>query len=82
MFRVFSPSLNISFFKRIWTSNPFNLLYNFSYTCDLVIKNPSKVTNVQKLFIIRPATEVFSGQDLDFLNQHGSGSSTVSHLGR
>jgi len=24
---------------------------------------------------------VFSGQDLDFLNQHGSGSSTVSHLG-
>ncbi|XP_023340175.1 transforming acidic coiled-coil-containing protein 3 [Eurytemora carolleeae] len=30
----------------------------------------------------RPATEVFSGQDLDFLNQHGSGSSTVSHLAR
>ena len=24
---------------------------------------------------------MFSGQDLDFLNQHGSGSSTVSHLG-
>lgn len=30
----------------------------------------------------RPATEVFSGQDLDFLNTHGSDSSSVSHLAR
>jgi len=30
----------------------------------------------------RPATEVFSGQDLDFLNKHGSDSSSVSHLAR
>jgi len=33
----------------------------------------------------RPATEVFGkggGMDLDYLNQHGSGSSSVSHLAR
>lgn len=30
----------------------------------------------------RPATEVFSGQDFDYLNQHGSDSSTISHLAR
>ena len=36
-----------------------------------------------KLFYLhRPATEVFSGQDLDFLNKHGSDSSSVSHLGK
>ena len=30
----------------------------------------------------RPATEVFSGGDLDFLQQHGSTNSSVSHLAR
>merc|ERR1711972_1061266 len=30
----------------------------------------------------RPAHEVFSGGDLDFLQQHGSQSSSVSHLAR
>ena len=30
----------------------------------------------------RPATEVFSGGDLDFLQQHGTTSSSVSHLAR
>ena len=30
----------------------------------------------------RPATEVFSGGDLDFLQQHGTDSSSVSHLAR
>lgn len=30
----------------------------------------------------RPAAEVFSGQDFDYLNKHGSDSSTVSHLAR
>ena len=30
----------------------------------------------------RPATEVFSGGDLDFLQQHGTNSSSVSHLAR
>jgi len=30
----------------------------------------------------RPASEVFSGQDFDYLNKHGSDSSTVSHLAR
>ena len=32
-------------------------------------------------FFSRPASEVFSGQDFDYLNKHGSDSSTVSHLG-
>ena len=30
----------------------------------------------------RPASEVFTGNDLDFLGQHGSQSSSVSHLAR
>ena len=30
----------------------------------------------------RPATEVFSGGDLDILQQHGTQSSSVSHLAR
>ena len=30
----------------------------------------------------RPATEVFSGGDLDFLQQHGTENSSVSHLAR
>ena len=30
----------------------------------------------------RPATEVFTGGDLDFLQQHGTQSSSVSHLAR
>ena len=39
------------------------------------------VFNYFKYTFYRPATEVFSGQDLDFLNKHGSDSSSVSHLG-